>query len=61
MHAIAAAPQGGLYVATSPDGKIYNVAADGTSKVHFDPEDKYIWALASIRTVTSTPRPATKG
>ena len=35
-----------LYVATSPDGKIYHVAADGTSKVFFDPDDKYIWALA---------------
>ena len=32
--------------ATSPDGKIYSVAADGTSKTFFDPEDKYIWALA---------------
>ena len=32
--------------ATSPDGKIYQVAADGTSKTFFDPDDKYIWALA---------------
>ena len=31
---------------TSPDGKIYQVAADGTSKTFFDPDDKYIWALA---------------
>src|SRR6187200_2113423 len=41
------APPGGLYVATSPDGKIYSVAADGASKTLFDPDDKYIWALAS--------------
>ena len=47
MHAIAPAPHGGLYVASSPDGKIYSVAADGSSKTLFDPEDKYIWALAS--------------
>ncbi|MGH9371897.1 MAG: hypothetical protein ACRD15_10240, partial [Vicinamibacterales bacterium] len=47
VHAIAAAPKGGLYVATSPDGKVYAVDADGTSRVLFDPEDKYIWALAS--------------
>ena len=42
-------PDGGLYVATSPDGKIYQVAADGTSQTFFDPEDKYIWALAVDR------------
>ena len=47
---MAAAPGGGLYVATSPDGKIYQVAADGTSKTFFDPDDKYIWALAVDRT-----------
>jgi hypothetical protein len=34
-------------VATSPDGKVYSVAADGSSKTLFDPEDKYIWALAA--------------
>src|SRR5688500_10039861 len=32
VHAIAPAPGGGLYVGTSPDGKVYHVAADGTSK-----------------------------
>ncbi len=32
VHALAAAPQGGLYVGTSPDGRIYHVSADGTSK-----------------------------
>ena len=47
VHALAPAPGGGLYVATSPDGKIYQVAADGTSKTFFDPDDKYIWALAA--------------
>ena len=43
------APSSGLYVATSPDGKIYQVAADGTSRTFFDPDDKYIWALALDR------------
>jgi len=32
-------------VGTSPDGKIYHVAADGKSRVFFDPGDKYIWSL----------------
>ena len=32
VHALAPAPGGGLYVATSPDGRIYQVAADGSSK-----------------------------
>lgn len=49
VHAIAPAPKGGLYVATSPDGKIYAVEADGSSRTLFDPEEKYIWALALDR------------
>jgi hypothetical protein len=49
VHAIAPAPNGGLYVGTSPDGKVYKVAADGTSTTLFDPDDKYIWALAVDR------------
>ena len=40
-------PTAGSTSATSPDGKIYQVAADGTSKTFFDPDDKYIWALAT--------------
>ena len=46
MHALALAPNGGLYVGTSPDGKIYKVDRNGTATTFFDPEDKYIWALA---------------
>ena len=60
VHAIAPAPGGGLYVATSPDGKIYQVAPDGTSKIFFDPDDKYIWALAVDGDGTSSPPRATK-
>src|SRR5208282_5433743 len=35
-----------LYVGTSPDGKVYQVAPDGSKKVFFEPKTKYIWALA---------------
>ena len=49
MHAIVAAPGGGIYAATSPDGKIYKVDAAGTGTVFFDPPDRYIWSLAVDR------------
>ena len=49
VHAVAPAPEGGLYVATSPEGRIYRVNADGSSSTFFDPEDKYIWSLAVDR------------
>ena len=39
-------PNGGLYVGTSPDGRIYSVDAKGQATPFFDPDDKYIWALA---------------
>ena len=38
-----------LLAATSPDGKVYRVARDGTATVFFDPEDTYVWALAVDR------------
>jgi hypothetical protein len=46
VHAIALAPGGGLYVGTSPDGRIYKVDASGKATDFFDPDDKYIWSLA---------------
>ncbi len=49
VHAVAPAPDGGLYVGTSPDGRIYHVAGNGTSRTFFDPDDKYIWSLATDR------------
>src|SRR6202049_3303441 len=45
-QAIAFDSKGVLYVATSPDGKIYRVSASGEKTVFFDPKAKYIWDLA---------------
>ena len=45
VHALAW-HDGALLAATSPDGKVYRVAANGTATVFFDPEDTYVWALA---------------
>ncbi len=42
-------PNGGLYVGTSPDGRIYRVDAKGQAATFFDPDDKYIWSLAVDR------------
>ena len=47
VHAMTPAPKGGLFVATSPDGKIYRVDRAGAATVFFDPEDQYIWSLAT--------------
>jgi outer membrane protein assembly factor BamB len=45
-QAIAFDAKGALYVATSPDGKVYRVSASGEKTVFFDPKSKYIWDLA---------------
>ena len=44
-----ARPGGGIYVGTSPQGKIYKVDATGKASVFFDPADRYIWSLAVDR------------
>ena len=46
VHALALAPDGSLYAATSPDGRIYKIDRSGKGAPFFDPEDKYIWSLA---------------
>jgi hypothetical protein len=38
-----------LLAATSPDGKVYRIARDGTASVFFDPDETYVWALAVDR------------
>ncbi|MCC7008905.1 MAG: hypothetical protein IT184_08820 [Acidobacteria bacterium] len=35
-----------VYAATAPDGRVYAIEADGSARPFFDPEEKYIWALA---------------
>src|SRR6202158_5984449 len=45
-QAIAFDAKGALYVATSPDGKVYRVSGSGERTVFFDPKAKYIWDLA---------------
>ena len=45
-QAIAFDAKGVLYVATSPDGKVYRVSASGEKTAFFDPKSKYIWDLA---------------
>jgi sugar lactone lactonase YvrE len=45
-QALTVDKQDNLYVATSPDGKVYKVTPDGQHSVFFDPKTKYIWALA---------------
>jgi hypothetical protein len=35
-----------LFAASSPDGRVYAIETDGTSRTFFDPSEKYIWALA---------------
>ena len=45
-QSIAFDSKGTLYVATSPDGKVYRVSSSGEKSVFFDPKTKYIWDLA---------------
>jgi len=45
-QALALDGQGGFFVGTSPDGKVYHVTAQGQKTVFFDPGAKYIWDLA---------------
>ena len=46
VQALALGPDGRLYAATNPEGKVYAIDKAGKSTVFFDPEERYIWALA---------------
>jgi len=46
VHAVAVAPDGKVYAGTSPDGAVYEIAANGKASRFFDPPEKYIWGLA---------------
>lgn len=46
VHALASDPKSGaLYLATSPDGKVYKIPRGGEAAVLFDPGTKYLWDL----------------
>lgn len=46
IHALAVVGSR-VYAAGSPDGRVHVVEADGTSRVFFDPEEPYVWALTA--------------
>lgn len=47
VHALAVGRSGTLYAGTSPRGAVYRIAPEaGTHEVLFDPDDRYIWAIA---------------
>ncbi|MDZ4818685.1 MAG: WD40 repeat domain-containing protein, partial [Planctomycetota bacterium] len=48
VFALAADKGGRVYAASSPDGKIYRIAANGSVETFYDPKSKYIWALAFL-------------
>lgn len=45
IFALAVGPDGALYAASSPNGKVYRIDAQGHSSVYFDPHATYIWSL----------------
>jgi len=48
IHALAVAG-GRVFAASSPDGRVHVLEADGSSRVFFDPAESYIWALVADR------------
>jgi WD40 repeat protein len=46
VQAVVIGPDGRLFAATNPDGKVYAIDKAGKSAVFFDPAERYIWALA---------------
>lgn len=48
IFAVAAGPDGAVYAATSPNGKVYRITANGQSTIYFDPHARYIWSLCFL-------------
>lgn len=48
VTALAVSANNELFAATSPDGKVYRIADDGSFSVHFEPTEKYIWSMVSM-------------
>jgi outer membrane protein assembly factor BamB len=46
VYAVALGPDGRLYSAHSPDGRVEAVSGSGAVETVYDPEDRYVWALA---------------
>ncbi len=46
VHAIAVDSKDRVYVATSPDGKVYRIGVKNKPEVFYDPKAKYIWGMA---------------
>jgi len=46
IHAVLAAPGGGILFATSPEGRVYHLRGNNSPVILFDPVETYIWDLA---------------
>ena len=46
VQALAFGPDGRLFAASNPEGRVYAIDKAGKSTVFFDPEERYIWAIA---------------
>src|SRR5581483_9000954 len=46
IHAIVVDAKDRVYAATSPDGKVYRIGANGKCELFYNPKQKYIWAMA---------------
>jgi len=46
VYAVALGPDGRLYSAHSPDGRVEAISSSGAVETIYDPEDRYVWALA---------------
>lgn len=46
VQALAFGPDGRLFAASNPEGRVYAIDKTGKSTVFFDPEERYIWAIA---------------